>query len=47
MPQPGRLFRLRMSASLPSVEPGVETSTDALERARQFIGRLGGAPAWA
>ncbi len=40
MPQPGRFFRLRMSASPPSVEPGVETSPDAVERAREFIERL-------
>jgi len=40
MPQPGRLFRLRMSASPPSVEPGVETSPDAVDRAREFVERL-------
>ena len=40
MPQPGRLFRLRMSESRPSIEPGVETSADAVERAREFAERL-------
>jgi 3-hydroxybutyryl-CoA dehydrogenase len=44
IPQPGRLLCLRMSGSLPSVEPGVETSVEALERARQFTERLGGEP---
>ncbi len=44
LPQPGRLFRLRMAAP-PSVESGVETSVDAVERARHFAARLGTAPA--
>jgi 3-hydroxybutyryl-CoA dehydrogenase len=45
LPQPGRLFRLRLAAPRPSVQPGVETSDDAIARARQFADRLAAAPA--
>ena len=50
LPQPGRLFRLRVAspasvAPLASIEPGVETAEDTVERARRFASRLGATPA--
>jgi 3-hydroxybutyryl-CoA dehydrogenase len=47
LPQPGRLFRLRFLGTVPSIEPGLETSADAVERARRFAARLEAAPAGA